>query len=118
MTNANNHLPLLVYDGACNFCYYWIARWQHLTGERVAYAPFQQVASRFPEISLEQFETAVQLIEPSGQMSSGAEAVFRTLAYAPRQQWPLWLYRKPPALPLSRSGVIALSHEIVPFFLR
>ena len=98
MTNANNHLPLLVYDGSCNFCCYWIARWQHLTGERVAYVPFQQVASRFPEVPLKQFETAVQLIEPSGQMSSGAEAVFRTLAYAPRQQWPLWLYQKTPGV--------------------
>ncbi len=85
---------MLVYDGDCDFCRYWVSRWRHLTGDRIAYAPFQQVADQFPKIPLEQFETAVQLIEPNDEVSSGAEAVFCTLAYAPRQGWTLWLYQK------------------------
>ena len=84
--------PLLIYDGDCGFCRRWIARWQSLTGDRVEYAPFQQVASEFPEIPREQFEASVQFIEPSGKISSGAEAVFRTLAYAPGKRWTLWMY--------------------------
>ncbi|MBI1930250.1 DUF393 domain-containing protein [Candidatus Poribacteria bacterium] len=96
--NALTHLPLLIYDGDCNFCRYWIARWEHLTGDRVVYAPFQAVAGQFPEIPLARFETAVHLIEPSGDVFNGAAAVFRTLAYAPRRRWLLWLYRKIPGV--------------------
>ncbi len=88
--------PLLIYDGDCGFCRRWIARWQSLTGDRVEYAPFQEVASEFPEIPKEQFETSVQLIEPNEKVSSGAEAVFRTLAYVPGKQWTLWMYEKIP----------------------
>ncbi len=88
--------PLLIWDGDCGFCRAWIARWKRATGERVEYAPYQEVASRFPEIPVEQFKQAVQLIEPDGRWSQGAEAVFRSLAYAPGGGWLLWLYRKVP----------------------
>ena len=98
MTPNTTNLPLLVYDGDCNFCRYWVSRWQYLTGDRVAYTPFQQVPGQFPEIPLEQFETAVRLIEPSGEVFGGAEAVFRTLAYAPGQGWGLWGYQKIPGV--------------------
>src|SRR5439155_3256983 len=62
-------------------------------GDRVDYAPYQQVASRFPEIPPERFAAAVQLIEPDGGRAQAAEAVFRFLACAPGRRWPLWLYR-------------------------
>jgi predicted DCC family thiol-disulfide oxidoreductase YuxK len=94
--------PLLIYDGDCGFCRRWIARWGSQTGESVEYAPFQEVASEFPEISKERFEASVQLVEPGGKVSSGAEAVFRTLAYAPGRRWMLWMYEKiPGASPIS-----------------
>ncbi|HYM13444.1 MAG TPA: lipase maturation factor family protein [Bryobacterales bacterium] len=89
----NPKLPLLVFDGDCGFCRLWIDRWKLLTGDRVEYAPFQQVAAQFPRIALEQFRAAVQLIEPAGEnsheVSSGAAAVFRLLTYAgrPRLRW-------------------------------
>ena len=37
-----------------------------------------------------------RLIEPSGHVSSAAEAVFRALAYAPHMRWTLWAYEKIP----------------------
>jgi len=89
--------PLLVYDGDCHFCRRWITRWQSLTGERVEYAPFQEVAGLFPEIPLEKFGASVQLIETDGLVFEGAEAVFRSLAYAPGKSWLLRVYRKVPA---------------------
>ena len=81
--------PLMVFDGDCNFCTLWIRRWQQMTGGRVDYLPAQdpQIAARFPEIPREQFDTAVQFIEPDGTVYSGAEAVFRALAQNPRWQW-------------------------------
>lgn len=102
---TNTDIPLLVYDGDCKFCRYWVAQWRHLTGNLVGYAPSCQVANQFPEISPEQFETAVLFVEPSGEVYSGAEAVFRTLAYAPRMGWPLWMYCRIPGFSSSAEWV-------------
>jgi predicted DCC family thiol-disulfide oxidoreductase YuxK len=92
--------PVIVFDGDCNFCRRWISRWHDATGERVEYVPFQHpsVAERFPELSREQCEQSVQLIDTDGAIYSAAEAVFRTLAYAPRHRWPLWLYQHAPGV--------------------
>jgi len=78
----------MIYDGDCNFCKHWIVRWQKLTGDAVDYLPSQdqQVATRFPEISREQFDASVQFIETDGAVYSGAEAVFRSLAKNPRRR--------------------------------
>jgi len=92
--------PILIFDGACNFCRRWILRWQQSTGDRVDYAPFQEVGGRYPQISKEQFETSVQLMEPDGGHYRGVEAVFRTLAYAPRKRWMVGAYRTIPGVRL------------------
>jgi predicted DCC family thiol-disulfide oxidoreductase YuxK len=81
--------PLMVFDGDCNFCALWVRRWQQMTGDSVDYLPAQdpRIAAQFPEIPREQFDTAVQLIEPDGAVYSGAEAVFRLLTHTPNRQW-------------------------------
>ena len=89
----------MIYDGDCCFCSLWIRRWRQATGEAVEYLPFQdlRIAEWFPEVPRQQFETAVQLIEPEGAVFGGAEAVFRTLAHKPHEHWLLDLYyRLPP----------------------
>ena len=96
--------PLLIYDGDCNFCRRWAARWKIFTGEAVDYLPYQEAAERFPGISPAQFQAAVQLIEPGGSVSSGAEAVFRTLAYHPQKAWMFWLYRQLPFFRAASEG--------------
>jgi len=85
--------PLLLYDGECAFCRAWLARWRHVIGERIEYAPYQEAAERFHAIPREEFARAVHLVEPGGRHSRAAEAVFRALACAPRHGWGLWLYR-------------------------
>ncbi len=96
--------PLLVYDGACGFCRVWIARWRRVIGERIEYAAYQDAAERVPAVPREAFARAVHLIEPGGRISRAAEAVFRSLAYAPGHGWPLWLYRFVPGVaPLSEA---------------
>ena len=87
--------PVLIYDGDCGFCRRSVARLRKITGERIEYAPFQEVAGNFPQIPRVRFEEAVHLIDPDGRVSSGAEAVFRTLAYGGRTSL-LWLYRHLP----------------------
>jgi predicted DCC family thiol-disulfide oxidoreductase YuxK len=81
--------PLLVFDGDCNFCAWWVRRWQQMTGDLVDYLPVQDasITAQFPEIPRQQFDTAVQFIETDGSVYSGAEAVFRTLAHHPNHQW-------------------------------
>src|SRR5215469_16432706 len=86
--------PVLIYDGDCTFCGYWARYWQKLTGERVAYRPYQEVAAQYPTIPQAEFQRAVQFITPAGQRASAAEASFLTLSYARGKSWWLWLYRR------------------------
>jgi predicted DCC family thiol-disulfide oxidoreductase YuxK len=92
--------PVMIFDSDCNFCRRWICRWQQATGDRVEYVPFQDpsVAGRFSEIPREAFESSVHLIDVDGAVHSGAEAVFRSLAFAPRKRWSLWLYQRVPGV--------------------
>src|SRR6266566_2528792 len=88
--------PLLIFDGDCAFCRRWIERWRQLTRDRVAYAPSQEAAPRFPEIPPEAFRRAVQLVLPSGEVLEGAAAVFATLAWAPGGGILRAMYRRVP----------------------
>ena len=90
--------PLLIYDGDCRFCRRWIERWRGITGDRVEYAPYQEVSSRFPQIAKEEFRSAVQLVESDGKIYRAAEAVFRSLATVPARRWLLWSYSRIPGV--------------------
>jgi predicted DCC family thiol-disulfide oxidoreductase YuxK len=110
--------PVLVYDGDCGFCGYWARYWQKLTGERVAYRPYQQVAAQYPSIALTEFQRAVQFITPDGRHASAAEASFLTLSYARGKGAWLWLYRRLPGFaPLAeRAYAFTAAHR--PAFFR
>src|SRR3990172_12388206 len=101
---AGSQKPLLIFDGDCGFCRRWITRWQSMTGDRIDYAPYQEVGEQFPKISSKEYVTAVQLVDTHGQIFSGAEAVFRALAQVPGKGWCLWFYRHAPGFaPVSRA---------------
>jgi len=85
--------PLLIFDGDCGFCRFWVARWRGLLEGRADFEPYRTAAPRFPEIPVERFRQAVGLILPDGSLYSGAEAVFRALALRPGAGAPLALYR-------------------------
>jgi predicted DCC family thiol-disulfide oxidoreductase YuxK len=91
--------PLLVFDGNCGFCRFWIAWWRHRAASSVDVEPSQQpdISRRFPEITRDRFARAVQLIEVDGRVSEGAEAVFRALALGGRRT-PLWAYQSVPGV--------------------
>jgi predicted DCC family thiol-disulfide oxidoreductase YuxK len=89
--------PLLIYDGDCGFCRRWVARWRRWTGERVSYAPSQDVARDFPQIPAQRFRESVVLIEPDGRVSYGAEAAARSLAVRAPGKVLLWIYLRVPA---------------------
>ena len=88
--------PVLIYDGDCAFCLHWVRYWQRLTGERVLYAPYQQIGAQYPQIAPGEFRRAAQYVAADGRIAAGAEAAFRTLAHAPGKAWWFALYRRLP----------------------
>jgi predicted DCC family thiol-disulfide oxidoreductase YuxK len=106
----SQRLPILVYDGDCAICCYWVAYWRELTQERVDYRPYQEAAKDFPEIPLEAFQRAIQMIE-TGRVYSGAAATFRVLRHSQgRAAW-WWCYSHVP-------GFAALSEWTYAFLAR
>ncbi len=101
--------PLMLFDGDCHFCRRWIERWKEATAGTVDYVTSQETGARFPEISPEEFERAVQLIDPRGEVFSGAEAVFRALAYCKGRGWLLSLYLRLPFF----AGVTEAGYSLV-----
>ena len=85
--------PLLVWDGACGFCAFWVRRWQNVTGPAVQYERFQTAEADFPDIPRERFAEAVRLIEPDGRVYTGAEAAYRAFTYGRGWSWTYSLYR-------------------------
>jgi predicted DCC family thiol-disulfide oxidoreductase YuxK len=98
----------MIFDGDCDFCRRWIGRWRDMTGDRIDYAPYQEVADRFPGIPPDDFKKAVQLVEPGGIRSQGAEAVFRSLAHVPYRGWMLWCYSHVPVVRPASEAVYEL----------
>ena len=92
--------PVLIYDGDCGICFYWVNFWQKLTGDKVIYHPYQKVASEYPTIPLEEFRRSIQLITKDGSIFSGARAVYLLLKDAPPYGLLLWLYKYLPGFSL------------------
>jgi lipase maturation factor 1 len=90
--------PVLLFDGDCNFCRRWIARWRDFTGDAVEYIPYQDasVSERFPELSSERMAEAVHLVTADAAVYSGAEAVFRALAVPKGRHGAVWAYEHIP----------------------
>ena len=76
--------PTLIFDGECGICRTWVDYWAQLTGDRVAYRPYQEAVIDFPQIPLPEFKRAMQLALPDGTVHAGAAATFRLLTYARR----------------------------------
>ena len=97
--------PILIYDGNCGFCLYWIDIWGKKTKDRVEYAPYQSVSNQFPQLSLDQFKRSVQLVKPDGEITEGAKAVFEILAYNPSLTWLLKTYQNFPLFAKVAEGI-------------
>ncbi|MGH9442286.1 MAG: lipase maturation factor family protein [Thermoanaerobaculia bacterium] len=87
--------PTMLFDGDCGFCRFWVERWKSLLKGKVVFRPYQEAGGAFPEIPTESFRKAIHLVEGSGEVSRGAEAVFRALEKG-GQRWPLAVSRRIP----------------------
>jgi predicted DCC family thiol-disulfide oxidoreductase YuxK len=72
MTN----LPVLIYDGHCNFCRRQASRVSALSGGRLKLESFHDagVLERYPGLTHEACEEAMQLVLPDGRIFAGAAA--------------------------------------------
>jgi predicted DCC family thiol-disulfide oxidoreductase YuxK len=101
--------PLMIWDGECHFCKRWIERWREITAGEVDYLTYQQAASRFPEIPIEQFKRAVAFIEPDGKSFFAAEAVYRSLRCRSSRKWLAWSYDHVPGF----AAVSELAYKLI-----
>ncbi|RKX31218.1 MAG: hypothetical protein DRP71_13775 [Verrucomicrobia bacterium] len=69
--------PVVLFDGDCDFCRFWVDRWQARSGDRMDFLPYQEVSDRFPFFREQDLEEAVHLVEPGGLIHRGAAAVIR-----------------------------------------
>ena len=111
MTKTNATYATLVYDGDCGICRQWVDYWQRLTNGRVVYRPYQDSGADFPTLTTDDFKHAIQLIEPDGQVYSGAAATYRILRYAPGRRIWWWMYTRVP-------GFARASETAYAFFAR
>jgi len=63
-----------------------------MTAGKIDYRTYQEIADRFPEISSNEFNRSLILIEPDGTAFFAAEAVYRSLAYRRSREWLAWSY--------------------------
>ena len=102
--SATDKQAVLVFDGDCGICAWWVRYWQRLTGTQVHYGSYQQIGREFPEIAEQDFAGAIHLMDAPGSSSarSGAHAAFTILAMGRRWFPFLLLYRWLPGFaPLS-----------------
>jgi predicted DCC family thiol-disulfide oxidoreductase YuxK len=107
--SASRPRPLLIYDGDCGFCVYSALYWQKLTGPRVDYRSYQEIAAQYPDIPVPEFQRAVQFIAPDGTRASAAEASFLTLSHAPGHGLWLKLYSHLPGF----AAVSELAYRVI-----
>jgi len=84
--------PIMIWDGDCEFCHYWIIKWWLKTGDLIVYKKYQLVASNFQDIDEDKFREAVRLIMPSGQIYSGPEAAYKAYQMVGKFSFLIWLY--------------------------
>jgi predicted DCC family thiol-disulfide oxidoreductase YuxK len=70
--------PLMVFDGNCGFCKYWIAKWKLMTGNLIDYQPYQEATKSIRDIDEIHFKQAVRFIDTEGMIKSGPEAAYYT----------------------------------------
>lgn len=95
-TTAISELPVVIYDGTCDFCRQRVCRWQAEAGDRIGFVSSVEVEKLLPGIQHLRLNESVHLIEPSGCVHRGARAVLRIRKIAAGRSGLLWLYENVP----------------------
>lgn len=83
--------PVLVWDGNCGFCAFWVTHWKKITRGTVDFKPFQDVADQFQDIPLAAFKSASHFITTTGTVHSGPDSAYMSYLMAnPSSVWHAW----------------------------
>jgi predicted DCC family thiol-disulfide oxidoreductase YuxK len=86
-----NEKPLLVWDGACGFCTYWVTRWEQISEGKILFRPYQEVAGQFLDIPQKEFKKASRLITTEGTVHSGPDSAYMSYYIANKNSpWHRW----------------------------
>lgn len=86
--------PEVVFDGDCGICREWVNYWHALTGDRIAYRPYQEAAADHPDTAETEFQGALQYFDTAGRRYSGAAATFKIYSTLPFWSVLDWLYQR------------------------
>ena len=83
--------PILVWDGECGFCRYWVTRWEQISEGKIIFRPYQEVAQQFRDIPLKEFKKASRLITTEGSVHSGPDSAYMSYSIANQNSpWHRW----------------------------
>jgi len=86
--------PILVWDGECGFCKFWVIRLQKRTKDKIDFKTFQEVGGLLKDIPLKEFKKASRLIETDGHVFNGPDSLYRSLYHsASTSQWHRWYHK-------------------------
>jgi predicted DCC family thiol-disulfide oxidoreductase YuxK len=90
----------LVYDGHCRVCSRFVVAlgiWDRDGRIKAVASQDPGVRERFPQIAPRAFDDAIQLIDATGAVWSGAAALERVMREMPRGRWIAWALALPGA---------------------
>jgi len=83
--------PVLVWDGDCGFCKYWVTRWKKISANKINFQTYQKVASNFPDIPIKEFKKASRFITTEGKVHSGPDSAYMSYFVANKNSsWHRW----------------------------
>jgi len=89
--------PTAIYDGACGMCTRWAQRMQQKHGRGdLELVPVQNIGDRFEPLDRAALSGAMHLVEPTGEVYRGAEAMLRARWRLTGAGAMYWLYRRVP----------------------
>ena len=86
-TNFPPSQTLLVWDGKCGFCKFWVTRWKIQTQGKIKFITYQEVAENFKDIPLKEFKKSSKVIEPNGRVYNGPDSAYRSLYISGNRKW-------------------------------
>lgn len=97
--------PILVWDGACGFCNYWVTRWEQISEGKINFQTYQKIAEQFRDIPLKEFKKASRLITTEGRVYSGPDSAYMSYYISnPKSPWHRWYVHHKWFQKLSDSG--------------
>jgi predicted DCC family thiol-disulfide oxidoreductase YuxK len=80
-TPPSNHLPVILYDGACRLCTSQAQNLAKLSKGKVLARALQTELNKFPGLTEEEALKEIKLIDEQGYIYGGAEAIVKLINY-------------------------------------